>query len=74
MNQLDNVQTTNEVIGYVNGKAIILNDDGELLYIRIPEEHVTIGEFMFPDGLNPVSYLTAPEQREIERHINRKGE
>lgn len=71
--ELDSLQLDNEVIAYINGKAIVLNDDGNLFYAEMPEEFVTIGGFIFPDGLSPLSDLPAPEQRIIQKHIESIG-
>lgn len=71
--ELDSLQPNNEIIAYINGKAIVLNDNGDLLYAEIPEEFVTIGGFIFPEGLSPLSELPAPEQRIIQKHIESIG-
>lgn len=58
-------QTDNEVIGYVNGKAIILDDNGNYFYVVMPEDLVTIGETILEDDLTSLDFLPALEQNEI---------
>ncbi len=70
---LDNLQLNNEVVACINGKAIVLNDNGDLFYAEMPEEFVTIGGFIFSDGLSPLSVLPDPEQRQIKKHLDSIG-
>lgn len=71
--ELDSLQPNNEIIAYINGKAIVLNDNGDLFYAEMPEEFVTIGGFIFSGGLSPLSELPSPEQRLIKKHLDSIG-
>ncbi len=61
----EKIYASNEIVGYCKGKAIVKQDDGVLFYEEIPEEFVTIGEFVFPNDLSPISELPEAERKEI---------
>ena len=61
----DTFQLDNTIVAYIDGKAIVLGDDGEYYYCEMPEEFVTIGETMFEADLTPVSELPIIKQYSI---------
>lgn len=63
------IQSDNIIIGYINGKAIIENEWGNLFYVEIPEEFITIGETAIDEGLTSISELPQQEQEEIIAQI-----
>lgn len=65
----DNIQTDNTIIAYIDGKAIVLGDEGELYYCEMPEDFVTIGETMFEADLTPVSELPIMQQYSIQAQL-----
>lgn len=62
-------QKDNTIIAYIDGKAIVKNDDGELYYCEMPEDFVTIGETMFEADLTPVSELPIMQQYSIQTQL-----
>lgn len=62
-------QANNEVIAYIDGKAIIEDDFGKLYYIEIEEEFVTLGEVAFSSDLTPISELEESMQLNILKVI-----
>lgn len=65
----ENVQVDNEVVNYLNGKAIIQDDFGELFYLEIDEEFVVLGETVLSEDLRPISELPEEEQAKILSRI-----
>ena len=59
------IQSDNIIIGYINGKAIIENEWGNLFYVETPEEFITIGETAIDEGLTSISELPKAEQEQI---------
>ncbi|PKM48576.1 hypothetical protein [Acetobacterium malicum] len=47
----------NEVIGYMNGKAIVKNENGEWFYVEVPEEFIIAGEQIADEDLAPLELL-----------------
>lgn len=73
---INNIPQPNQVIGWVNGKAImkIPGDRTErLFYCLIPEEYTTIGENLIEAQLIPVAALPEHEQDEIFNYLNSGG-
>ena len=66
MVNLEDVQLSNEVIGYVDNKAIVLDCTGELFYTRYPSEFSKIGDFIVEEDLIPIKTLSVDLQREIQ--------
>lgn len=58
-------QMDNEVVGYVNGKAIVLNDQGDYFYVTVPIEFVNDGETFLEQDLTPLNALPDSEQKDI---------
>lgn len=52
----------NTVIGYENGKAIVIQDDGLLLYCEMPENLCNLGETIPPADLLSIKNLPQEEQ------------
>lgn len=70
MESRDVYQKDNSIIAYIDGKAIVKDDDGELYYCEIPEEFITLGETMFAADLTPLSDLTIMEQYSIQSQLS----
>lgn len=62
-------QPSNEVVYYINGKAIVQDDYGELYYFECPEENVVLGETIDQMILNPISSLSQQERTIIEQNL-----
>lgn len=62
-------QPSNEVVYYINGKAIVQDDYGELYYFECPEENVALGETIDQMILNPISSLSQQERTIIEHDL-----
>lgn len=59
----------NEVIGYIDGMAIIKDDADRWFFIEIPEAFVTSGEQMLEDDLTPLELLNIKEQQKILKEM-----
>lgn len=66
----DKFQKDNTIIAYIDGKAIVEDEEGELYYCDIPEGFVTIGETMFENDLTPLSELSIMEQYNIKSQLS----
>jgi|UniRef100_UPI003FEEBD50 hypothetical protein len=66
----DKFQKDNTIIAYIDGKAIVEDEEGELYYCDIPEDFVTIGETMFENDLTPLSELSIMEQYNIKSQLS----
>lgn len=55
----------NEIVGYHNGKAIVINELGNIFYCEVPENLLGFGETVHPDDLTSVDELPAEEQEKI---------
>lgn len=55
----------NEIIGYVDGKAIIRDEDGRWFFLEIPEALVFSGEQIQTVDLTPLEVLPEIEQKQI---------
>jgi hypothetical protein len=62
-------QKDNTIIAYIDGKAIIEDEEGKLYYCDIPEDFVTIGETMFENDLTSLSELSIMEQYNIKSQL-----
>lgn len=62
-------QPSNEVVYYINGKAIVQDDYGELFYFECPEENVVLGETIDQMILSPFSSLPEKEKTVIEQDL-----
>jgi hypothetical protein len=63
------IQRENEVVGYVSGKAIVKNEDGQWFFIEMPEEFITLREQMFERDLTPLEQLSKDEQKSILKEM-----
>ena len=63
-------QKDNTIIAYIDGKAIVEDEEGELYYCDIPEDFVTIGETMIENDLTPLSELSIMEQYNIKSQLS----
>lgn len=66
----DKFQKDNTIIAYIDGKAIVEDEEGELYYCDIREDFVTIGETMFENDLTPLSELSIMEQYNIKSQLS----
>lgn len=66
----DKFQKDNTILAYIDGKAIVEDEEGELYYCDIPEDFVTIGETMFENDLTPLSELSIMEQYNIKSQLS----
>ena len=66
----DKFQKDNTIIAYIDGKAIVEDEEGELYYCDISEDFVTIGETMFENDLTPLSELSIMEQYNIKSQLS----
>jgi hypothetical protein len=55
----------NEVVGYVDGKAIIRDDNGRWFFLEIPEEFVSPGEQIWAADLTQLEILPEIKQKLI---------
>lgn len=55
----------NEIIGYVDGKAIIRDEDGRWFFLEIPEALVLPGEQIQTADLTPLEVLPEIEQKQV---------
>lgn len=62
-------QVTNEVVNYINGKAIVMDDYEDLYYFECPEENVVLGETIDHMLLKPLASLPEVERQEIEKSL-----
>lgn len=66
----EKIQKDNTVVDYINEKAIVIDDEGEIFFVEIPQEFVTLGETMLEDDLTPLSILSFAEQYYILSKLN----
>ena len=59
----------NEVIGYMNGKAIVKNENSEWFYVEVPEEFIIDGEQIADEDLAPLELLPKPVQMGILKEM-----
>lgn len=64
-NYLENEQLDHDIAGYIDGKAIIVDENGCWYFIEMPEEFVSKGEVFFEDDLTPIDVLPFLEQKFI---------
>lgn len=57
----------NTVVGYHGDKVIVKQDDGALLFCKIPDNLIMLGETMAPRDLTSISVLPQNEQEEIRK-------
>lgn len=62
-------QADNTIIGFYDGMAIIENEWGNLFYVVMPEELVSIGQIVQTDALNSIDNLSIDKQNEIVSYI-----
>lgn len=55
----------NEVVGYVDGKAIIRDDNGRWFFLEMPEEFISLGEQIRTADLTPLEVLPEIKQKLI---------
>ena len=61
------------MIGYFNGKAIIINEECQLFFIQCEEQMAPIGTAVPEDLAEPVEILSNEEQEQIELYLSHKG-
>lgn len=66
----DKFQKDNTIIAYIDGKAIVEDEEGELYYCDIPEDFVTNWRTMFENDLTPLSELSIMEQYNIKSQLS----
>lgn len=66
-------QKDNTIVDYINGKAIAIDEEENILYSEIPKEFVTIGETFFEEDLNPINNLPPAEQFYIITLLEKNG-
>lgn len=66
----EKIQKDNTVVDYINDKAIVIDDEGEIFFVEIPQEFVTLGETILEDDLTPLSTLSFAEQYYILSKLN----
>lgn len=64
---MSNLITNNTIIGYVNGKAIAVDENDNLLYLEMPEEYALKGEVL--EGGKFISELSGEEINQIYIHL-----
>lgn len=62
---INEFQADNTIVDYVNGKAIVSNEWGNLFYVEMPEEHAVIGEVLPTEDLTSINELTEDERKYI---------
>ena len=62
---LENEQLDHDIVGYIDGKAIIVDENGTWYFVAIPEEFVSKGDVFFEDDLTPIDVLPYLEQKFI---------
>jgi len=60
-----NIQPDHDIVGYVDGNAIILDENGCWYFITIPEQFVSPGEVFLQCDLTPLSALPTLKQQAI---------
>lgn len=60
-----NVEIENEVVGYVDGKAIIRDENGRWFFLEIPEEFVSPGEQIQTADLTPLEALSEITRKQV---------
>lgn len=63
--EVKKMQFDNRVIGFFEGKAIVMDDNCDLFYSEISSEHISIGDFVMEADLKPVSELSPQTRRNI---------
>lgn len=61
----------NTIVAYVNGKAIVEDEWGDLYFCEMPQEVVTVGEIADMQGFQTISELSSNEINEILRVLDR---
>lgn len=51
------LQADNEIIAYIDGRAIVMNEWGNLFYFEIPEEYCEIGDVVESHYLSSIEEL-----------------
>lgn len=54
----ENAYMCNTVVGYEDGKVIVKQDDGLLLYSEMPENLIDLGETIAPNELKSLKELS----------------
>lgn len=62
---LENEQLDHDIVGYIDGKAIIIDENGRWFFVEIPEEFVSKSDVFFEDDLTPIDVLPFLEQKFI---------
>lgn len=62
-------QIANEVVNYLNGAAIVMDDLNNLYVYECPEENVVLGETIDAMLLTPIKLLPEPQQEEILKTV-----
>lgn len=65
----DAVQADNEILGYVDGYAVIQNEWGNLFVVQQPEAAGEIGEVVESRYLIPLEQLPVREQNRIKKAV-----
>lgn len=68
---MENTVKDNYIVGWHNGKAIVIGEDNELYYYEMPEEYAFKGELLDTDELKPLDTLPAEEVIEIMDHLSK---
>lgn len=66
-------QKDNSIIAYLNGRAIVQDEDGQIYVCAIPEEFIAIGETVFEEDLTPIAKLPLGERYVILSALAEKG-
>ncbi len=59
----------NEIVAYINGKAIVENDWGKLYFVEMPGEYAVIGEVVQSAGLIELTDLPKDEVDFISKTV-----
>lgn len=68
-NNSSNIMSNNIVIAYIHGKAIVQTEWGDLYYIEMPKEFVSLGDVLSLNGLDLVENLPKEEATFIFEEI-----
>ena len=67
---IKDIQLSNEIIGYVKDKAVVLDCTGELFYTNYPSEFSEVGNFIIQEDLIPAETLSIDLQEKIQSLVD----
>lgn len=62
---LENEQLDHDIVGYIDGKAIVIDENGRWYFVEMPEEFISKCDVFFEEDLTPIDVLPFLEQKII---------